>query len=96
MPAAQVALVLCQRREAVVGAFEAEEQPYQVLVDESRDVARAYGVYVMLGLDSVNIARPATFVIGTDRVIRFVFVASHQWETPADEPVRAALEDARG
>ena len=96
MPVTKVALVLCQNREAVAAAFEGEEQPYEVLVDQSRDVARAYGVYVALAFDSVNIARPAVFVIGPDRVIRFVFVSSHQFESPDDEPVRAAVEAARG
>lgn len=71
--------------------FDADEPPFTVLVDESRDVARAYGVYVMLGFDSLNIARPATFVIGPDRVIRYVFVSSHQWESAEDGPVRDAV-----
>jgi peroxiredoxin len=91
LPEARVALVLCQNREAVAGFFDAEEVPYQVLVDESRDVARAYGVHVLLGLDSINIARPACFVIGRDRVVRYVFVSSHQWEPAEDAPVHEAV-----
>ncbi len=94
MPETRVALVLCQSPKAVASFFADDRPPYVVLVDESRDVARAYGVYVALGFESVNIARPATFVIGRDRVVRFIFVASHQFESPRDEPVRAALEVA--
>lgn len=90
-----MALVLCQSREAVASFFDAEEVPYQVLVDESRDVARAYGVHVLLGLDSVNIARPATFVIDRERVVRFVFVSSVQWEQAEDAPVRDVVAALR-
>ena len=88
-------LVLCQKRDAVASYFDAEEHAYEVLVDESRDVAKAYGVYVMLGFDSLHIARPATFVIGPDQVVRYVFVASQQWEAAEDAPVRDAVAALR-
>lgn len=87
----KVALVLCQNRDAVASFFDGDEVPYEVLVDETRDVAKAYGVHVLLGLDSVNIARPATFVIDRERVVRFVFVASHQWESFEEGPMRDAM-----
>ena len=37
--------------------------PFNILVDESRDVMKAYGVWHRLGLDAWNIARPALFLI---------------------------------
>ena len=91
LPGTRVALVLCQSRDAVASFFDAEPTPFEVLVDDTRDVAKAYGVYVLLGFESINIARPATFVIGPDRVIRYIFVASHQREVPEDVLVREAV-----
>ena len=87
--------MLCQARDAVASFFDAEPTPFQVLVDETRDVARAYGVYVLLGFESIHIARPATFVIDAGRVVRFVFVASHQRELPDDAGVAGAVAQAR-
>lgn len=58
-------------------------------------MARAYGVHVALAFDSVNIARPATFVIDRGRVVRYVFVASSQFEFPPEDLVQAAVEAAR-
>ena len=37
--------------------------PFNVLIDESRDVLRAYGVWHRIGIDALNIARPALFVV---------------------------------
>ena len=37
--------------------------PFFILVDESREVTKRYGVWHRIGLDAWNIARPALFVI---------------------------------
>jgi hypothetical protein len=50
---------------------------------------------VLLGLDSINIARPSTFVIDRQQVVRYVFVSSHQWEPTEDAPVLNAVLAAR-
>ncbi|MBI2897490.1 MAG: redoxin domain-containing protein [Deltaproteobacteria bacterium] len=90
LPRARVALVLCQSRDNVAAFFDADRPPFAVLCDETRDVARAYGVHQLLGFDAFNIARPATFVIDRTAVVRFVFVASHQFENPDDDAVEHA------
>jgi peroxiredoxin len=65
--------------------------PFDVLIDESREVARAYGVWHRLGLDAWNIARPAAFVIDRDATIRYAFIADRQDEFPAPEELEAAI-----
>ena len=63
--------------------------PFNILIDESRDVLRAYGVWHMLGLDAWNIARPALFLIDRGGAIRYSFVSNRQDEFPShDEIVR--------
>ena len=41
--------------------------PFNILIDESRDVSKAYGVWQRIGLDAWNIARPSLFLIEPDR-----------------------------
>ena len=40
--------------------------PFDILIDERRDMLRAYGVWHRIGLDAWNIARPAVFLIDQD------------------------------
>src|SRR5579872_4058610 len=62
--------------------------PY--LLDEDRSVTKSYGVYKALGTDSINIARPATFIIDTVGKIRYVYVGSNQLDrAPTDKVLEA-------
>ncbi len=62
---------------------------FPFLLDEDRTVTKQYGVYHRIGKDAFNIARPATFVIGRDGVIRHIHVGKDQHDR-AD--MRAVLE----
>jgi peroxiredoxin len=66
--------------------------PFHILVDESREVTKRYGVWHRLGLDAWNIARPALFVIDAQGVIRSIFVAESQEEFPGGEEIDRALD----
>jgi peroxiredoxin len=77
---ARLVVVLCQDPAAVRAYFQAHPVPYPVAIDDERTVAKAYGVYRLLGFDSVHIARPATFVVDGDGIIRHRFVAQVQWQ----------------
>jgi peroxiredoxin len=66
--------------------FRHNASAFPFLLDEHRSVTKAYGVYHRIGMDAFNIARPATFVIGRDGVVRWIFVGESQTE-------RAPLQD---
>jgi len=86
---ARLMVVLCQDPVAARAYFDAHPVPYPVAIDQERKVAKAYGVYRLLGLDSVNIARPATFIIDSAGIIRHRFVAQVQWQKmPIEEILR--------
>lgn len=68
--------------------------PFPFLLDEDRSVTKAYGVYHRLGVDAINIARPATFVVGRDAVIRYIYVGASQTDRAPIEQVLAALKEA--
>ena len=92
---AELVFVAAEKRG---GMFKPEEflrkhpTAYPFLLDEDRAVTKLYGVYHRAGIDAINIARPATFVIGQDGVIRYIFVASSQTDRA---PVEEVLQVAR-
>ena len=83
--------VVAQKSESVRRYIEETGLPFNVLIDESRDVLRAYGVWHRIGLDALNIARPALFVVDPTGAIRFSFVADRQHEFPSHEEIAEAL-----
>jgi methyl-accepting chemotaxis protein len=75
--------ILAQNPAAVQEWLKKNALPFSVLIDESRDVLRAYGVWHRVGLDAWNIARPALFLINRDRSVAESFVAGNQVEFPS-------------
>jgi peroxiredoxin len=59
----QLVPILAQGAEPVRRYVEETGLPFNVLIDENRDVARAYAVWHRIALDAWNIARPAVFLI---------------------------------
>ncbi len=66
--------------------------PFNILVDESRDVLKAYGVWHAVGLAAWNIATAGAV---PDRSVRFgsySFVAERQHEFPTHAEIMAAID----
>ena len=78
---------MAQRSEKVKRYIEDTGLPFDILVDDSRDTVKAYGVWHSVGLDAWNIARPALFLIDSSGTIRYSFVASWQFEFPEHEEI---------
>jgi peroxiredoxin len=86
--------IAAQRRGGLVADPEKHFKDHPVafpyLLDEDRSVTKAYGVYKRLGIDSVNIAKPATFIIGRDGKVRFIYVGRDQLDrAPIDKVMEA-------
>ncbi len=86
----QIVAVVAQRSEKVRRYIEDTGLPFNILIDDTREVIKAYGVWHRIGIDAWNIARPALFIIGTDGVIRAVFVGERQDEFPSHEEIMEA------
>jgi peroxiredoxin len=67
--------------------------PFEILIDETREVAKAYGVWHAWGLDAYNIARPAVFLIDRAGVIHYSYIASRQSQYPSPQEVTGAIEE---
>ena len=72
--------------------IEKKQYPFPVLFDETRNVTRTYGVYHALALDAYNIARPSTFVIGSDGKICWIAVSPNQHERPPVSEILSTIE----
>ena len=81
----EAAVVLPQRASAAQGYLKEQNFPFEVLLDENREVVKAYGVWHRIGLDAWNTSRPAVFLIEKDRSIRYSFIGQSQREFPSLE-----------
>ena len=87
----QVVTVVAQSSDVVKRYVEDQGLPFNILIDESRDVLKAYGVWHRLGLDAWNIARPALFLIDQAGKIHYSFVSDRQDEFPTHETIVAEI-----
>jgi len=90
--------IAAQRRGGLMAdpeKFFAEQKGgFPFLLDEDRSVTKAFHVYKRLGVDSINIARPATFAADRGGNIRFVYVGKDQMDRAPVMKVLEALKAA--
>jgi peroxiredoxin len=84
--------IVAQRADAVRRYVEDTGVPFDILIDESRAVAKAYGVWHRIGLSAWNIARPAVFLLDASGAVRYSFVAGSQREYPSPAELIAAVD----
>lgn len=87
-----VVAVVAQNSVVVRRYVEDAGLPFNILVDETREVTKRYGVWHRLGLDAWNISRPALFVVEGSGVISAIFVGESQEEFPGPEEIERALD----
>jgi peroxiredoxin len=89
---AQLAFIAAEKREGVWRPAKfLQKHPIAspFLLDENRVVTKAYGLHHPLGTDAIDIAHPATLVIGRDGLIRYIYRGDNQLDrVPTDEFVR--------
>ncbi len=87
--------IVAQNYQKVREFLKANPIPFPILVDQERKVARDYGVLVRLNFESVNIARPAHFILDARGIIRYIFISSRQTEFPSDQELYQVLEELK-
>jgi peroxiredoxin len=84
------------------GMFKPEEflkktpAPFPFLLDEDRAVTKSYGVYHRLGMDAINIARPANFVVDRNGIVTWMYIGSSQTDRAPMEQVLQEAQKAKG
>ena len=82
---------MAQSSEPVRTYIEESGLPFNILVDESREVLKAYGVWHRVGLDAWNIARPSVFVLDRTGAVRYSFIGDRQDEFPTHGEILGVL-----
>ena len=57
------------------------------LIDERREMVKAYGVWHRFGVDAWNISRPAVFLINQDGTVQYSFISDSQREFPSQDQI---------
>ena len=88
--------LVCIAAEKRAGMWEPEKYlrshglSLHFLLDEDREVVKAYGVFHRIGIDAWNVAHPATLVIDRYSRVRYIFKGSSQSDrAPMDEVLKA-------
>ena len=89
----RAAAVVAQKLASAARDLKDDAYPFPVLADQDRTVVREYGVYVRANFESVNIARPANFVIDSKGILRFIHIASVQFEYASWSDILSTIYD---
>ncbi len=84
--------ILAQNREKIAEYLKDHTFSFPVLADAERRVVKEYGVYVRANFESVNIARPANFILSADGTVKYIHIASIQTEYPKDAEIFATFD----
>ena len=90
--------VVSDSHQAMAAYLEKHPLPFTMLIDEDREVMRAYEVYNRLSWDAFRMAHPSAFLIDPVGQVCYSFVASNQWDWPrtqllADELAKLRQEE---
>lgn len=87
--------ILAQNQAKIAEYLKDHPFSFPVLADAERKVVKEYGVYVRANFESVNIARPANFILDTEGIVRYIHIASIQTEYPKDAEIFATFDAMR-
>lgn len=86
-----VIVVLCQKRDKVAQWLVGHPLPFPILIDDDRQRAKLWGVYIALSYDSIHMARPAAFVVDAYGLIRYARISRHQLDPAPLSEVFSAI-----
>jgi len=89
---AQAVTIMAQDPARMQAALQAHRYPFPVLGDAGREVVKAYGVYVRANLESINMARPANFVLDPAGIVKYIHIASVQIEFASFADILSTLD----
>ncbi|MBU1671821.1 MAG: peroxiredoxin family protein [Actinobacteria bacterium] len=89
---ARVVAIMAESYNRMHEFLETHEYPFPLLSDVRREAVRAYGVYVKLNFESVNISRPAEVILDDKKTVGYIYIGRIQTDFPDDEEIFAALD----
>jgi len=92
---ARVVSILAESLPRMQEFLRDHNYPFALLSDVRREVVKAYGVYVRVNFESINISRPAEFVLDKDKTIKYIYEGRIQTDFPPDEEIFAVLDSLK-
>ncbi len=89
---ARAVVILAESLARIQEFLHEHSYPFPLLSDVRRTASKDYGVYVRVNFESVNIARPACFILDAHGTIKYIYVGRIQTDFPADEEILAVLD----
>lgn len=74
--------VVCQSAASVRRYLQSAPIAFPLLVDETRAVAKAYGVHYKLSLEGFNLANPSLFILDRAGVVTFAYRGRNMRDLP--------------
>ena|SRR5438105_835736 len=95
---AQVAYIAAEKRDGMFKPAKfLQRNPisFPFLLGGDRRVTKEYGLYHRIGTDAFNIAHPATLVIDSSKMIRYLYRGTNQLDRAPMEEVLTAVKRLR-
>jgi peroxiredoxin Q/BCP len=92
---ARVAVIMAESLPRMQEFLKDHQYPFPLLSDARRQAVKAYGVWVRVNFESVNISRPAEFVLDKDKTIKYIYIGRIQTDFPPDEQIFEALDSLK-
>jgi peroxiredoxin len=89
---AGVVVIMAESLPRMQEFLKDHKYPFPVLSDVRRVAVKAYGVYVRVNFESVNISRPSDFILDADKTIKYIYVGRIQTDFPPDEEIFVVLD----
>jgi peroxiredoxin len=79
-----ILIIIGQKRESVKKWLNEHPMPFPFLVDEDREVTKAFNVYHPFGIAAYKIAYPSLFLISEKGKIVYSYVGKDQKDRPTE------------
>ena len=90
---ARVVVIMAESLARMQEFLTEHQYPFQLLSDVRRTVTKEYGVYVRVNFESVNISRPAEFILDAGGTVSYIYVGRIQTDFPGDEEIFSVLDN---
>jgi methyl-accepting chemotaxis protein len=89
---ARVVVIMAESLARMQEFLDKHKYPFPVLSDVRREVVKAYGVYVRVNFESVNISRPSEVILDKDGIVKYIYIGRIQTDFPTDDEIFAVLD----
>jgi methyl-accepting chemotaxis protein len=80
-----IVVIVGQKKESVQKWLESNPMPFPFLIDQDREVIKAFDVFNPINFDAFRIAHPSLFLISSEGKIVYAYVGKNQKDRPSQD-----------